>query len=60
MKFDLQDGLMVLGAIAFFGGIAAYSFAAAAIVFGVACFMAVYLIAVDSRATANDGKKGST
>jgi uncharacterized membrane protein len=45
MNFDLQDCLLIVGILFFVGGIAAFSFAAAAIVFGLLCFVGVALMA---------------
>jgi hypothetical protein len=57
MKFDLQDGLLLLGIACVVGGIAVWSKPAAAIVFGLFCLLAVLLIGRAGKATSGSADK---
>lgn len=52
-KFDLQDALLLAGVASIVGGVAAFSQAGAAIVFGIFCLMGVRAI---GRARKPEGK----
>ena len=52
-QIDRQDVLLIVGCFSFLGGIAALSRSAAAIVGGLLCFLAVWMI---ERSGKSDGK----
>jgi uncharacterized membrane-anchored protein len=55
-RFDLQDALLICGVSSIVGGVAAYSRAAAAIVFGLLCLFFVRAIGRSRPPNKPEGK----